>query len=89
MTDAAFDLIRQAASHEGRIFVNDDDETGPGLANDLLARGLLVQIVGDMTGPDKGQWYEMTAAAWDMYWHKQRSQPHGGVARQDQSFSLI
>ncbi len=87
MTDATFDLIRQAASHEGRIFVNDADETGLALAIELLARGLIVQIVGDMTGPDKGQWYEMTATGWDLYWRKQKSRTFGGAGRQGQSFA--
>ena len=68
--------------------VNDEDETGPGLASNLISRSLIVRIVGDMTGPDKGQWYEMTAAGWDLYWKMQKSRTVGGTGRQDQSFAI-
>ena len=88
MNDAAFDLIRQAASHEGRIFVNDEDETGPALASNLITRSLIVRIDRDMTGPDKGQWYEMTAAGWDLYWKMQKSRTVGGTGRQDHSCAI-
>lgn len=73
MRDGAYNLIRQAVGYGGRIFVNSRDPYGAAIAWELQSQGLVVPVVDDMTGPDQGQWYELTAPAWELHWKRQRS----------------